>query len=60
MSRAKDLEQRGMSKVEELTTQGAAKAQQLENKARNLQGGADSPKPLQEMSGRKGSPWRSE
>ncbi|KAH8177086.1 hypothetical protein LIA77_02168 [Sarocladium implicatum] len=60
VSRAKDLEKRGLSKVEELKNEGAAKAQQLENKARNLQGD-DSPKPLQEVSGRKGTtPFRME
>jgi uncharacterized protein HemX len=61
VSRAKELEQKAEEKAGELTNEGAAKAQQLENKTKNLAAGADSPKPLQEMSGRKSNnPFRAE
>lgn len=60
VSRAKELEQKGATKAGELRNQAASKAQELENKAKNF-AGVDSPKSMQEMSGRKAdSGFRSE
>lgn len=52
VSRAKELEQKGASKAQDLKNQAAVKAQDLEAKAKGLQG--DTPKSMQELSGRKG------
>lgn len=61
ITKGKELENRAKAQTKAVGNHAAAKARELENKAANYAGGADSPKPLQEMSGRKAdSSWRAE